>query len=103
MTFGLKDWKEVKDLVFDYHTALTEKEFDTILDSIQTLLALIKSTDSILRHLLEKNPPLFAAIIQKFIIMNNVQNESLVEMLEWANGIVKEFWAMKYQNKEGGA
>lgn len=100
MTFRIKDGKEVN---LQYEVNLPEDEFLKMLSDIEILQALVQGADAVLRHMLEENPPLFAAIIQKFLILNLAQQESLTEVQKWANNVIKELWALKFGGIEGGA
>ena len=91
------------EVVMNYDMLLGEKEFGKMLDDIQTLLALVQSTDSILRNMVEKSPPIFSTILKKFLILNLAQNESLLELQKWSNEILAELWALKFGGKEGEA
>ncbi len=86
-----------------YNVSLNEKEIGKMLDDIKTLSALVKDMDVILRCILEKTPPMFASVIQKFLLMVLAMNESLINIELEENGIIAEMWAVKSQLKEGQA
>ncbi len=91
------------EVVMNYDMLLGEKEFGKMLEDIQTLLALVQSTDSILRNMVEESPPIFATILQKFLILNLAQNESLLELQKWSNEVMAELWSIKFGGEGGKA
>jgi hypothetical protein len=93
----------IENVGFNYDVTITEKEFYEILENIETLLALVQGANNILRHMVEKSPPLFASIITRFITLNQAENVALIEVQKWAIGLTKEMWALKYNKTEGGA
>ena len=98
MTFELKG----KGVKFEYADSFTEEDFEKIMDNIEVLSQMVKTQNQILRHMLEKSPPMFASIVQKFLTLNFAFNESVQELQSWMNNLCKESWALKF-GKEGGA
>lgn len=92
-----------KEVNINYAVNLSEDEFLKILSDIEVLCSLVQGADTVVRHLLEENPPLFAAVIQKFLILLMAMNEELVEVQRWGIDVTKELWGLKFSGKEGQA
>ncbi len=92
-----------QEVFYDISTRLTKEELEQILSDIETMAALVSHQDKIFMHILEKSPPIFLSIIQKFVALNMIMNESIIETQMQMNGVLAEMWCMKIGTKESEA
>jgi hypothetical protein len=80
-----------------------EKDVQQWMDDIKDLIELTKHSTMIIRHKMENRHPLFVQLLGRFITLFMAQQESLLELEGTLNGIMKEFWAVKYGGEKGEA
>jgi hypothetical protein len=91
------------ELVYQGTFKCTEEEVDELLQTINDLAEMAKFDCQYLRHKLEKCNPALVGLLQKFLVLELARMESLLEISQMLNVLMKEFWAVKYSGKEGEA
>lgn len=89
-------------LVYTKANQVCEKEVENYLDTIKNMLEMSAFNAEYLRHQIEKANPIFAELLQKFIVLELAKYQSLMVVCKEMEGMLKEFYAVKYNGTAQG-
>jgi len=95
--------KVSKELAYQSVQEVSEKEIEIFIEVFNGLTEMSQFQVEYLRHNIEALPPMFTALLKKFLTIELAKQQSLVEVSKMATDILKEFWAMRYGGKGGEA